>query len=172
MNRNQLRSSVLAGAAASALLLGTAAPAQACAPPPEQPTQTCADLTGEEAVSVWGALVLSAEDSTEMLDHADTSGYDPCADLSWIVIPHGSTGSSASSVMLFHHGTYKGTATAEPRAFTPEIERIDDGSISITYRYLVGDEPNAAPEGRAESTFTWNDETGAVDHEGEFPPAG
>ena len=172
MNRTQLRDSVIAGAAASALLLGTGTAAHAAdvAPPQNQPSQSCSDLTGEEAVSVWGALVLGAEDSTEMLDYADTSGYDRCADLSWIVVPHGGTASSANSVMLFHHGIYKGTATAEPQAFVPQIERIDDGAISITYRYLEGDEPNAAPQGRAESTFTWNDASDSVDHEGEFPP--
>ena len=74
-----------------------------------------------------------------------------------------------SSVAVFIDGVYR-SRSGVGLSGLGEIERIDDGSISITYRYLEGDEPNAAPQGRAESTFTWNDASHSVDHEGEFPP--
>lgn len=170
MNRNQLRSSVIAGAAASVLLLGTGVPAYAAAPAEDQPVQTCSDMTGEQAVAEWGPSLPQDGGLDPQLEYADTTGYDPCAELSWIVVPYGGTASSGNAVMLFHHGEYLGTATAEPQAFTPSIERINDSSIAITYRYLKGDEANARPEGRALSTFTWNDETQSIDHEGDFPP--
>lgn len=52
----------------------------------------------------------------------------------------------------------------------PDIERISDGPITITYCYLVDDEAFAQPHGRALLTFTWDEGTRSVIHDGDFPP--
>lgn len=106
-----------------------------------------------------------------MLQYADTTGYDACADLSWIVVPYGGTASSPNAIMLFHNGDYLGTDTAVPQGFEPAIERVDEGYISVTYSYPLEGDANAAPRGRATSTYTWSDATESVIHAGELPPA-
>ena len=50
----------------------------------------------------------------------------------------------------------------------PEIERVDDDTLSIEYPYGHRDDA-AGPEGTTESTFTWEEESASVEHSGEFP---
>lgn len=79
-------------------------------------------------------------------------GYDPCAELSWIDAIPGSSpsdcciSSMAHHILLFHRGKFIGTATYEPYSFSPVITRTSDSSISVTYRYMKGDE---SPPARA-----------------------
>ena len=77
---------------------------------------------------------------------ASYEGYDPCAELSWIDAIPGSSpsdcciSSMAHHILLFHRGKFIGTATYEPYSFSPVITRTSDSSISVTYRYVKGDE--------------------------------
>lgn len=81
-------------------------------------------------------------------------GYDPCAELSWIDAIPGSSpsdcciSSMAHHILLFHRGKFIGTATYEPYSFSPVITRTSDSSISVTYRYVKGDESSASASGR------------------------
>ena len=89
-------------------------------------------------------------------------GYDPCAELSWINAVPGSSPSSCCTaamvhhILLFHRGKFIGTATYEPYSFSPVITRTSDSSISVTYRYVKGDESSASASGRTTVEFTWN----------------
>ena len=104
-------------------------------------------------------------------------GYDPCAELSWIdAIPGASPSdccisSMAHHILLFHRGKFIGTATYEPYSFSPVITRTSDSSISVTYRYMKGDESPASASGRTTAEFSWSSSQNKVVMTGEVPPS-
>ena len=104
-------------------------------------------------------------------------GYDPCAELSWIDAIPGSSpsdcciSSMAHHILLFPRGKFIGTATYEPYSFSPVITRTSDSSISVTYRYVKGDESSASASGRATAEFTWSSSQNKVVMTGEVPPS-
>lgn len=104
-------------------------------------------------------------------------GYDPCAELSWIDAIPGSSpsdcciSSMAHHILLFHRGKFVGTATYEPYSFSPVITRTSDSSISVTYRYVKGDESSASASGRTTAEFSWSSSQNKVVMTGEVPPS-
>ena len=108
---------------------------------------------------------------------ASYEGYDPCAELSWIDAIPGSSpsdcciASMAHHILLFHRGKFIGTATYEPYSFSPVITRTSDSSISVTYRYVKGDESSASASGRATAEFSWSSSQNKVVMTGEVPPS-
>ncbi len=104
-------------------------------------------------------------------------GYDPCAELSWIDAIPGSSpsdcciSSMAHHILLFHRGKFIGTATYEPYSFPPVITRTSDSSISVTYRYVKGDESPASASGRTTAEFSWSSSQNKVVMTGEVPPS-
>lgn len=104
-------------------------------------------------------------------------GYDPCAELSWIDAIPGSSpsdcciSSMAHHILLFHRGKFIGTATYEPYSFSPVITRTSDSSISVTYRYVKGDESSASASGRTTAEFSWTSSQNKVVMTGEVPPS-
>lgn len=104
-------------------------------------------------------------------------GYDPCAELSWIDAIPGSSpsdcciSSMAHHILLFHRGKFIGTATYEPYSFSPVITRTSDSSISVTYRYMKGDESPASASGRTTAEFSWSSSQNKVVMSGEVPPS-
>lgn len=104
-------------------------------------------------------------------------GYDPCAELSWIDAIPGSSpsdcciSSMAHHILLFHRGKFIGTATYDPHSFSPMITRTSDSSISVTYRYVKGDESSASASGRTTAEFSWSSSQNKVVMTGEVPPS-
>ena len=104
-------------------------------------------------------------------------GYDPCAELSWIDAIPGSSpsdcciSSMAHHILLFPRGKFIGTATYEPYSFSPVITRTSDSSISVTYRYVKGDESSASASGRTTAEFSWSSSQNKVVMTGEVPPS-
>ena len=104
-------------------------------------------------------------------------GYDPCAELSWIDAIPGSShkdcciSSMVHHILLFHRGKFIGTATYEPYSFPPVITRTSDSSISVTYRYVKGDESSASASGRTTAEFSWSSSQNKVVMTGEVPPS-
>ena len=104
-------------------------------------------------------------------------GYDPCAELSWIDAIPGSSpsdcciSSMAHHILLFHRGKFIGTATYEPYSFSLVITRTSDSSISVTYRYVKGDESSASASGRTTAEFSWSSSQNKVVMTGEVPPS-
>ena len=104
-------------------------------------------------------------------------GYDPCAELSWIDAIPGSSPSSCFTaamvhhILLFHRGKFIGTATYEPYSFSTVITRTSDSSISVTYRYVKGDESSASASGRTTAEFSWSSSQNKVVMTGEVPPS-
>ena len=139
-----------------------------------QPTEKCATMTGAEAVSTWGPQVPTFRKGYDWqwdLDGADTTTYDACAALSWVVLEiPGNTASSPFQIMLFHRGQYIGTTASKPIGFPPKVVRLDDAAIQVAYTWPRDGESNAEASGRSISIFTWDDRTRSVVHSGEWPP--
>jgi hypothetical protein len=76
--------------------------------------------------------------------------FDPCGTLSTVIITvEGATGSSPNQALLFHKGSYVGTATADSHGFTSlDSGRTTDDTIGLTYK--TPGSCNACPDG----TFT------------------
>ena len=131
-------------------------------------------MTGAEAVSTWGPQVPTFRSESYWqwdLDGADTTTYDACAALSWVVLEiPGNTASSPFQIMLFHHGQYIGTTASKPIGFPPKVVRLDDAAIQVAYTWPRDGESNAEASGRSISIFTWDDRTRSVTHSGEWPP--
>lgn len=84
---------------------------------------SCASTNGEEALDANYRAVPVPESWNGVNHwapaHADVSTYDPCSDLSWIILPTDyPTSTSPAQIMFFHEGRYIGTAT--PYAYGPE----------------------------------------------------
>ncbi|WP_161795920.1 LppP/LprE family lipoprotein [Corynebacterium pilosum] len=81
-------------------------------------------------------------------DHANTEGYDPCAALSWIVVPiYGGTGGSPDQIMLYNYGEFARPATDEVYSFPQAVTRVDDSTISVTYRFVQDSDPSPRSRG-------------------------
>ncbi len=143
------------------------------AAPSSSADNTCASLTEDEAVGQNIATVPEtfpeSGEATSWVKASDGT-YDPCAELSYVVLGiKGATASSPFQIMLFHHGEYLGTPAKTAFGFYPEIEQSQKNQITVGYRWPEGTESNAEAKVRATSTFTYNAKTGGVDHSGDFP---
>ncbi|MDY3127212.1 MAG: LppP/LprE family lipoprotein [Corynebacterium sp.] len=101
----------------------------------------------------------------------DTSTYDPCAPLSWVIVDDG-FGASASPrhIMLFHHGEYVGTATKDPQSSFPKIHRTDANTIDVTYTWLREGEYQYQRSGSTWASFAWDEQSQSVVMSGDLPP--
>ena len=139
---------------------------------------TCAS---DSASAVVSKALRDLKNKSKWAQWTNTSetyeGYDPCAELSWIDAIPGSShkdcciSSMVHHILLFHRGKFIGTATYEPYSFPPVITRTSNSSISVTYRYVKGDESSASASGRTTVEFTWNPAKNQVDMEGTPPPS-
>ncbi|WP_150851033.1 LppP/LprE family lipoprotein [Corynebacterium tuberculostearicum] len=119
---------------------------------------------GVSQVAPWGTIGWELFDST---------GYDPCASLSWeTLMIEGGTSSSPFHIMLFNHGEYLGTATAKPYGFAPTIERVSDSEIAVTYHWPREGEGNANRSGTTDAGFRWDEGQQKVIMSGDVPPTG
>lgn len=171
-------------AAAGALLLagGIAGPALASGQASEAATSSsaasdCGLETGHQAAQRWIPVLIPPfgadhEDQGAWdAKNVDTSTYDQCAELSWITVQtEGATASSPSTIMLFHKGAYLGTATNGSFGFAPDVARVDDSTLDVTFHYPQAGDSNADPRGQATSTYSWDQATGTLTQEGQLPP--
>ena len=119
---------------------------------------------GVSQVAPWGTI------GWELFD---SSGYDPCASLSWeTLMIEGGSSSSPFHIMLFNHGEYLGTATAKPYGFAPTIERVSDSEIAVTYHWPREGEGNANRSGTTDAGFRWDEGQQKVIMSGDVPPTG
>lgn len=172
------RTAFAAFIAASGLLLSACGNDQAtsAAPDPSAVDGTssdgasCAALTGTEALEEWIGEVPEVKGWPWSTELASVEGYDPCLPLSWIrvTIENGSS-SSPFQIMLFHEGEYVGTATEESYGFGPDVSRIDDSTIEVTWYWAEPGESNAGHTGESRSRFTWDSSTGEVTMTGDLP---
>ncbi|QDZ42763.1 LppP/LprE family lipoprotein [Corynebacterium sp. sy039] len=95
---------------------------------------------------------------------ADTSTYDPCATLSWIVVGVRNVPENQAPyhITLYKNGKYLGTATFEPYPYYPQVQRTSDRSISVTYSW---------DSGKSYASFTWSNTQEKIVMEGDVPPS-
>ena len=139
---------------------------------------TCAS---DSASAVVSKALRDLKNKSKWAQWTNTSetyeGYDPCAELSWIDAIPGSShkdcciSSMVHHILLFHRGKFIGTATYEPYSFPPVITRTSDSTISVTYRYVKGDESSASASGRTTAEFSWSSSQNKVVMTGEVPPS-
>ncbi|QJC22368.1 LppP/LprE family lipoprotein [Arcanobacterium buesumense] len=136
----------------------------------------CAETSGEEALAqaatelapAWEGL---APDSAENWDFAsaDTSTYDSCKPLSWIVIPTAMPSKDAPyEVALFHNGVFSGTSEARPYLGEPKVTRVSDNEIQVERTWYL-DEEKTMPK-PAVATYVWNDDKSRTVRTGGLPP--
>ena len=139
---------------------------------------TCAS---DSASAVVSKALRDLKNKSKWAQWTNTSetyeGYDPCAELSWIDAIPGSShrdcciSSMVHHILLFPRGKFIGTAPSEPYSFPPVITRTSDSSISVTYRYVKGDESSASASGRTTAEFSWSSSQNKVVMTGEVPPS-
>ena len=152
------------------------APSSAAAAPAVTPSATSSCGPSDGAAAAAGpiaALPLPAGLESARWDAAtaDTAQYDGCAALSAVTVTLADgTGSSPVAILLFHDGTYLGTATKLQYGFEPTVTRTSDAALRVEYVYAGPHDTDADPTGRATATYTWDDAAGRVVMTGEVPP--
>ena len=92
-----------------------------------------------------------------------------CSSLIFVALhTQGGTGSSPNQLLLFRGGEFLGTGTACNLSYQMVTGASDD-QIDVRYRYIVADEPNAAPQGEVNVAYRWNGS--GIDMIGELPEA-
>lgn len=117
-----------------------AAPATTSAPArPTSPASQVGPCGPDEATAVRAALAQLAPDSKTGRPWNSTpedSNYDPCADLSAVLVTvQDATNSSPDQALMFHRGTFVGTATPTAYPFTNLIGPASTNDIVVlSYR--------------------------------------
>ncbi|WP_156614130.1 LppP/LprE family lipoprotein [Mycobacterium sp. 852002-51961_SCH5331710] len=85
------------------------------------------------------------------------SNYDPCSELSTILVTtEGGTGSSPVQALLFHRGEYVGTGTSKAYGFT-SLDSAASSDDMVVLNYKVPGECNAcAPAAIHSARYRWN----------------
>lgn len=152
-----IRRAVVALAASVAAAAGTVPAVAQAAPTPAAGTAGkgyCLDYSSSEvqrALRVVGPPPVGAPASwaPRMRSPERTPN---CPPLLWAVFEtQGGTGASPSVVLLFRPGKFL-RATTKPLAFQ-QVTATSPISVAVTYRWLRGDDANAAPSGGPVTSF-------------------
>ncbi|NLG54889.1 MAG: LppP/LprE family lipoprotein [Rhodococcus sp.] len=131
---------------------GAGAPAQTTVASPDP--DSC-DVPGGESATISNAISRIAPPMAGGSWTVGQSTLDGCSDLSYVVLETaGGTASSPYQLLIFHDGVMQGTGT---RCNLPYQSIVDSGEdyVTVNYRYIAGDEPNAAPQGSVNITYQW-----------------
>lgn len=134
------------------------------------PASKCSDLTAAQAYDQAIAKVPTTNGWNWDKASAELGGYDRCLPLSAITVTiESATSSSPYQTLMFHGGEYVGTATDQAYGFRPELRRVDDKTIEITFSFPKANESNVSRSGKAVSKFTWDDAARKVIRTGDLP---
>lgn len=153
---------------------GTASGATTSASPSGTPTPTkeCGEKSARKAKD---AVLKTLEKGSggDMLSYNPTymeaSTYDPCAELSAIVVVLNGNGHPPASTLLFHRGKF--FKNLDEGYSTTKVRRVSDDTLTVTYHYTRGNESFAEPGGRAAMTYTYDESApGKLRKSGKMPP--
>jgi hypothetical protein len=104
----------------------------------------------DEASAVWSALAQLPPERVTGRRWASSpleSNYDPCADLSTVLVMiEGGTGSSPIQALMFHRGTFLGTGTWNAYGFT-SLDKAASTGDTVVLRYRSGQSCTACDDG-------------------------
>jgi len=126
------------------------------APPPAAPPPTCGP---DQATALQSALAKLPPEPVTGRGWRNTpigSDYNPCADLSTILVMiQGGTASSPVQALMFHRGTYLGTGTSKAYGFTSlNTARSTDEMVVLDYN-TPGECDACAPAAVTSVRYRW-----------------
>ncbi|WP_206490551.1 LppP/LprE family lipoprotein [Rhodococcus sp. KRD162] len=127
------------------------------AAPAAPATPECSESDTAALTSALGQLQAEPITGREWSTTPIASNYDPCADLSTILVTvEGATGSSPVQALMFHRGEYLGTGTSKAYGFTDlDIGSSTNDTVVLTYK--TGQTCNACNDGiRTPVEFHWD----------------
>ncbi|WP_159372882.1 LppP/LprE family lipoprotein [Nocardia caishijiensis] len=129
------------------------APAETVVAPPVDDISGPGRCIDPGSTGVRNALARLGDGWAASQASADAPGS--CGELLWVRAVGGNSAGAPIHIMFFHDGKYLGTATSEAYAFT-YVAGANGNAVTVEYKWLVGDEPFAAPQGGPVSiTYTW-----------------
>lgn len=73
--------------------------------------------------------------------------------LNWVALGIHGTVSSPRQILLFDHRKFAGTPTKKANAYTSVVGSAGPGQITVRFKWVERNDPNAAPSGRADVRF-------------------
>jgi hypothetical protein len=126
------------------------------APPPAAPPPTCGP---DEATALRSALAKLPPEPVTGRGWQNTpigSDYNPCADLSTILVMiQGGTASSPVQALMFHRGTYLGTGTSKAYGFTSVNAARSTGDTVVLDYATPGECDACAPAAVTSVRYQW-----------------
>lgn len=127
---------------------------------PGQIAPAFAQCGSDEASAVWSALAQLPPERVTGRRWASSpleSNYDPCADLSTVLVTiEGGTGSSPIQALMFHHGTFLGTGTWKAYGST-SLDTAASTNDTVVLRYRSGQSCTACDDGIVTSVrYHWD----------------
>lgn len=138
----------------------TEAPAETSAPDTSAPNPAPAnDISGPgrciDPASTGVQNALSRLGGSWVASQASADQPGNCGQLLWVRAVGGNSAGAPIHILFFSDGKWLGTATSEAYAFT-YVTGASDNAVTVDYKWLVADEPFAAPQGGpATITYTW-----------------
>jgi hypothetical protein len=149
-------------------------PSPGVGPSETSSSPSCGPSTGQAAAAKGIAALPAPTNLTGIRWDAlgaEYAGYSPCTALSWSIITvQGSTASSPYAILLFHHGSYLGTATKIACPSHPDVTRTTDNTVHVTYHYPKAGENDADLTGTTNVTLNWDANAHKVQFDGSTPP--
>lgn len=141
---------------AAVVLTATAAPPIAGADP--KPADRCRVDVHAPVIDEAARSLPDSTDWRAPYTNEGSGNFNPCAILSGAVaIPDGATTAAPVHVLLFHEGTYVGTATQVPyRHVGIDTKKSTDDTVVVGVHWKVGDECDACMSGVANVRFRWD----------------
>ncbi len=119
-----------------------------------------AECGPDQASAVWAALAQMPTERVTGRRFASApleSNYDPCADLSAVLVTiEGATGSSPIQALMFHRGQFLGTGTWKAYGFT-SLDQTASTPDTVVLRYRWGQSCTACDDGSATAVrYHWD----------------
>ena len=136
-----------------------------------KPQESCTDNIAAREYQDHAAEVPPPSSGEWDIDLSSFLDNQPCAALSWAVLVPTYIGdvSPPTQTMLFHNGRFIKTVSQTP-TYPPNVSRVDDSTINVTWKWPKPGEAMAEKSGRSVATFRWDDQSESVVMEGELPP--
>ncbi|MFE4502262.1 LppP/LprE family lipoprotein [Rhodococcus sp. NPDC056743] len=135
----------------------TATPSSIASSSTEPVDNACGPTESEALTEALSQLPDESTTNRSWSPRSIGSNFDPCADLSTILVTiEGATGSSPMQALMFHRGEYLGTGTLDARGFTSiDYPASTEDMVVLTYR--TGQSCTACDDGVTTSVrFQWD----------------